>query len=130
MTLWERTQRTLLASNEESPVQKQVLDAARRLTNNGKKPFTLPEIVAALPVLNEGTVRTHVSSRCCVNAPDNHQHRWPYFYRVRRGLYRLRAPFASPPPDGLSSAQLRNRRPLPSSWRPPALRDSQPDAGR
>ena len=80
-------------ANNEEPVQKQVLDAARRLTNNGKEPFTIAQIVAALPELNKGTVRTHVSSRCCVNAPCNHLHRWPYFYRLSRGLYRLRRPF-------------------------------------
>ena len=83
-----------MANNE--PVQKQVLDAARRLSNEGTRPFTLAQIVATLPKLNRGTVRTHVSSRCCVNAPNNHQHRWPYFHRVRRGVYRLRAPFVSP----------------------------------
>ena len=117
-----------MASNEE-PVQKQVLDAARRLRNEGKELFTLPEIVAELPELNEGTVRTHVSSRCCVNAPDNHQHRWPYFYRVRRGVYRLRRPFLSPP-DGSSKVPPLNRQPLPSRWRPPAGHAVQPAADR
>ena len=111
-----RTRRTPLTSSEE-PVHKQVLDAARRLRNEGRKLFTLAEIVEALPHLNSGTVRTHVSSRCCVNAPDNHQHRWPYFYRVRRGLYRLRLPFVAPAAP--SNESHPNRRPLPSRWRPP-----------
>ena len=30
------------------------------------------EIVRALPHLDPGTVRTHIVSRCCVNAPKNH----------------------------------------------------------
>ena len=75
----------------------------------------LAEIVEALPNLNSGSVRTHVSSRCCVNAPDNHQHRWPYFHRVRRGLYRLRDPFIVPAGPSVSISRLQ---PLPSRWRP------------
>ena len=104
-----------LATSEE-PVHKQVLDAARRLYEKGKLRFTLAEIVEALPDLNSGTVRTHVSSRCCVNAPDNHQHRWPYFHRVRRGVYRLRDPFVTPADPAHDPAL--SRRPLPSRWRP------------
>ena len=50
--------------------------------------FTPAEVVAALPHLNEGTVRTHVISRCCVNAPANHNHRPLYLKRVSRGRYK------------------------------------------
>ena len=28
-------------------------------------------------------------SRCCVNAPAHHVHRWPYFRRIRRGEYEV-----------------------------------------
>ena len=65
--------------------------------------FTPAEIVAALPHLNARSVRTHITSRCCVNAPANHPHRLPYFLRIRRGTYEIRPPFrhapqvASPP---------------------------------
>ena len=61
--------------------------------------FTPAEVVAALPHLNKRTVRgpprwparhgsTHVTSRCCVNAPANHNHRPPYLKRVGRGRYK------------------------------------------
>ena len=106
--LGRSAKRTLLASNEES-VQVQVLKAARRLSNEGKKTFRLIEVVDALPKLNEGTVRTHVSSRCCVNAPGNHPHRWPYFHRVRRGVYRLREPY-------VTGGALRRRVPKTAPW--------------
>jgi hypothetical protein len=53
------------------------------------------DIVRALPHLHPGTVRTHVVSRCCVNAPKNHPHKWDYFERVGRGLYEVRRPFRS-----------------------------------
>ncbi len=52
--------------------------------------FRPSEIVAALPELNAASVRTHVMSRCCSNAPAHHPHRWPYFRRLRRGVYEVR----------------------------------------
>jgi predicted RNase H-like HicB family nuclease len=55
--------------------------------------FRPVEVVQALPHLHPGTVRTHVVSRCCVNAPRNHPHKWDYFNRVSRGLYELRRPY-------------------------------------
>jgi hypothetical protein len=72
----------------ERPVHAQVLEAARRLADRAGT-FRLRDLVAALPHLNPGTVRTHVASRCCVNAPAHHQTRWPYFHAVRRGIYRI-----------------------------------------
>ena len=70
----------------------QVLDAARRLAADDWT-FGIRDLVRALPHLNPGTVRTHVASRCCVNAPSNHQSRHPYFRAVRRGIYRLEPPY-------------------------------------
>lgn len=70
------------------PVHSQVLEAARRMAD-AQGLFRLRAVVAALPHLNAGTVRTHVASRCCVNAPANHQTRHPYFNVVERGLYRI-----------------------------------------
>ena len=70
------------------PANKEVLEAARRIgATRGDWTFTPDEIVKALPHLNPSTVRTHVVSRCCVNSPQNHDHQWPYFKRVRRGWY-------------------------------------------
>ena len=72
------------------PVHQEVLAAARRLgAERGDWTFTPDEIVRALPHLNPSTVRTHVTSRCCENAPRNHPHKWAYFTRVRRGWYRV-----------------------------------------
>ena len=74
--------------DRQSPVHEQVLDAARRVRGRDGT-FRLRDIVAALPHLNPATVRTHVSSRCCVNAPAHHQTRWPYFRALGRGMYRI-----------------------------------------
>ena len=71
-------------------IHDEVLAAARRLCASRRNwSFTPAEIVHALPHLNERSVRTHVVSRCCVNAPSHHAHRWPYFRRLRRGLYAI-----------------------------------------
>jgi predicted RNase H-like HicB family nuclease len=72
------------------PIHREVLDAARRLCRErGGWTFKAPEVVRALPHLNAGSIRTHVASRCCVNAPRNHPHKWEYFRRVERGLYEI-----------------------------------------
>ena len=71
-------------------VHDEVLDTARRLCRErGGWTFRPDEIVRALPHLNVSTVRTHIVSRCCVNAPKHHLHRWPYFRRVARGVYEI-----------------------------------------
>jgi predicted RNase H-like HicB family nuclease len=71
-------------------IHTEVLGAARRLcVERGGWTFTVEEVVRALPHLNEHSVRAHVSSRCCVNAPANHTHRWPYFRRLARGRYEI-----------------------------------------
>src|SRR6266498_154918 len=71
-------------------VHDEVLQAARRIGSEHQDwSFTPDQIVRALPHLNPGTVRTHVTSRCCENAPRNHPHKWAYFRRVSRGIYRV-----------------------------------------
>jgi hypothetical protein len=76
------------------PIHLEVLDAARAGTGEraGWR-FALRDIVRALPHLNPATVRTHVASRCCVNAPSNHQSRYPYFRAVGRATYRVEPAF-------------------------------------
>src|SRR3989442_17851 len=72
------------------PIQQEVLTTARRICRERKEwTFTPEEVVRALPHLNQHSVRTHIVSRCCVNAPVNHPHKWNYFRRVRRGLYEI-----------------------------------------
>jgi predicted RNase H-like HicB family nuclease len=79
-------------------VHGEVLRAALRICRmRGGWRFRLVELVRALPHLNPGTVRTHVVSRCCVNAPRNHPHKWDYFERVSRGLYEIRRPYRGRP---------------------------------
>jgi len=76
------------------PIHLDVLDAARRLSERSADfAFRVRDVVRALPHRDEGAVRTHVSSRCCVNAPGHHATRWPYFRRVSHGVYVLEPAF-------------------------------------
>jgi predicted RNase H-like HicB family nuclease len=80
------------------PIHDQVLAVALRLCRErGGWTFGPEEVVRALPHLNAQSVRTHVVSRCCVNAPRNHPHRWGYFRRVARGRYEIVPQFRRQP---------------------------------
>ena len=91
-------------------VHDEILRAALRICRRrGGWRFRPREIVLALPHLNSSTVRTHIVSRCCVNAPANHPHRIDYFTRVSRGLYEIRSPYrcARPQPAKRRVAESR-----------------------
>ena len=78
------------------PVHQTILSAVAALCGErGSWEFTPSEVVRALPHLSAGTIRTHVTSRLCVNAPANHSHRWPYFRRLARGVYEVLPPYRS-----------------------------------
>lgn len=75
-------------------IHEEVLSTARRLCAERKGwTFTPVEVVRALPDLNASSVRTHIVSRCCVDAPKNHPHKWDYFRRLRRGVYEIVPPY-------------------------------------
>ncbi len=58
-------------------IHEQVLVAANAAASDHTNwIFTVEEVVRALPHLNVSSVRTHVVSRCCVDAPKNHLHKW------------------------------------------------------
>ena len=69
-------------------VHDEVLQAALRLcAERGRWDFTAEELVRALTHLNEHSVRTHLSSRCCVNAPHITDIAGRTFRRLVRGRY-------------------------------------------
>ena len=71
-------------------IHEEILTTVRRLCSARRSwTFTPAEVVQALPHLNPRSVRTHIVSRCCVNAPNHHAHRLPYFKRLRRGVYEV-----------------------------------------
>jgi predicted RNase H-like HicB family nuclease len=88
-------------------VHEQVLETARRLAHGRRDwSFTLAEIVEALPGLHQSTVRTHVVSRCCINAPKNHLHKWDYFRRIGRARYRVEPKYRPGPKKEQASPSL------------------------
>ena len=62
----------------------------------GRDTFTPVEMIDELQrrgsQLAPTTIRTHVVSRMCADAPDHHARVFEAFDRVGRGLYRLRQP--------------------------------------
>ena len=71
-----------------------VLSAAKAVTAaKGKNEFSPQEIIehmkAAGSPYRESTIRTHVVSRCCVNAPNHHDVVYEYFKRVGPGTYKI-----------------------------------------
>ena len=112
------------------PIQKQVLAAAQRLCDDGWT-FKLVDVVRALPGVKPATVRTEVTGRCCVDAPEHHARRWPYFRRVGRGRYRIEPQFRyrPPAPAGVRNARMERSGPAAQvAENAPAYGHATPDA--
>jgi len=65
------------------------------VTRKGINQFGIGEVLKEMQRLGTlsrysiSTVRTHITSRCCSNAPDNHAVTYKYFERIGRGLYKI-----------------------------------------
>jgi hypothetical protein len=73
----------------------EVLDAMMNLSRrHNREVFTPVEIIRQVQnqtdAYKESTIRTHVVSRMCTNAPIHHVPKYDDLVRVDRGLYRLR----------------------------------------
>ena len=59
----------------------------------GINEFTISEVLHNMKIkgtkFNESTIRTHITSRLCGNAPDNHPVTYDDFERIGRGVYKL-----------------------------------------
>jgi len=57
------------------------------------KEFTIQEVIELMrknsSIYKESTIRTHISSKCCVNSPSHHATVYSDFQRVRKGVYIL-----------------------------------------
>jgi hypothetical protein len=72
----------------------EVLAAARRLaTSSSDGTFSIEDVVSLVrregTSYKESTIRTHVVSRMCANAPDNHGVTYRDLIRTDVGRYRL-----------------------------------------
>ena len=75
--------------------REQILSAIKRITTGPGDTFTISDVLRELrsqrSELAESTIRTHITSRMCGNAPDHHGTTYDDLERVDRGVYRLRA---------------------------------------
>jgi hypothetical protein len=81
----------------ESTARAVILATARRLAGQSADgSFTLAQIIASMnqagTLYAESTIRTHVTSRMCADAPDHHATTYDDFQRLGDGRYRLRDP--------------------------------------
>jgi len=67
--------------------------AGKIVCQSGNNLFFVSDILDAMKKLGttypESTIRTHVTSRLCSNAPKNHQVKYDDLLRVGRGMYKL-----------------------------------------
>lgn len=79
----------------------EILAAVRSLLGPGKDTFTIDEVLHLMSTRGAGypaaTIRTHITSRQCTNAPKNHAVKYDDFVRVGPGQYRLASGIAPLP---------------------------------
>jgi hypothetical protein len=72
----------------------EILDAFKELTLlTGFEEFAVPDVIEMMRVrgtrYSENTIRTHITSRMCANAPNHHAVTYDDLIRTGKGLYRL-----------------------------------------
>ena len=81
-------------SYKKSTCREEVLTVVRTIVGNkGVNEFTINDIVESMrregTSFKESTIRTHITSKCCVNAPSHHAIVYNDFERIGKGLYKL-----------------------------------------
>lgn len=73
--------------------REQILASIDRIVGGSVDTFTVQDVLAELDAwgtdLAESTIQTHITSRMCADAPDNHGTTYDDLERVDRGVYRL-----------------------------------------
>lgn len=63
------------------------------VSDKGKNEFFLDEVVKLAKEKNinfpNSTIKTHISSKMCINSPQHHHTKYDDLERVKRGIYRL-----------------------------------------
>ena len=81
-------------SDKAKTCRDEILECARQVLRQSKRhTFTIPEIIECMQNRHtrypETTIRTHIVSRMCANAPENHAVTYRDLERVERGEYKL-----------------------------------------
>lgn len=74
--------------------REEILQTVKFIINEkGVNEFTVKEVVQYMTKNNttfkESTIKTHITSRCCSNSPQNHPVVYNDFKRIKPGLYML-----------------------------------------
>lgn len=77
-----------------STCRDEIISAVRTITQQkGDNCFTIGEILDFLKqrnsIYSESTIRTHITSKLCANAPDHHSVVYDDLERIGRGKYKL-----------------------------------------
>lgn len=80
--------------HQKSTCREEVLTIVRTIVKNkGVNEFTIYEVVESMlrerTSFKVSTIRTHITSKCCVNAPSHHAVVYSDFERIDKGLYKL-----------------------------------------
>jgi hypothetical protein len=72
----------------------ELIESVRKIVKNkGENKFKVSEVITFMKqngtVYEESTIRTHITSRCCKNAPQNHASVYEDFERIGNGIYKL-----------------------------------------
>jgi hypothetical protein len=72
----------------------EILDAVKELIRSkGINEFHMAEVVNYMKEnrteYTESTIKTHIVSKCCKNAPHNHAKHYDDFERMGEGVYRI-----------------------------------------
>ena len=85
--------RTFTQGSRSSCRDEVLLAAKTVMKKSGLNHFTIPEIIKCMVEGNtqyaESTIRTHIVSRMCANAPENHAVTYRDLMRTDRGEYQL-----------------------------------------
>jgi len=73
----------------------EILNCTNRIIHRrGINEFSLQEIIDCMRSIGtnykESTIRTHVTSRMCANAPKHHAVKYEDLERISRGMYKLK----------------------------------------
>lgn len=73
----------------------ELLEVVTKLVNKKSiNEFTVAEVLEAMmnnnTVYSVNTIKTHITSRCCMNAPKNHYSTYDDYERVNKGVYKLK----------------------------------------
>lgn len=80
--------------SDDKTCREELLESIKQIVKSkGINEFTLDEAVNFMnqngTKFKESTIRTHITSRCCKNAPDNHRVVYEDYCRIGQGVYRL-----------------------------------------